>query len=144
MNYLLLIIIYCSFAFFSHELAKKKNRNTRVWAISGFLFGIFALITLALLPKQPTMPLVNKDETTDDPQPSITLSPDVWYYLDQEHATKGPISFNRLQELVFSGKLKKSAYVWHESMKDWQKLNQNVALLEKLLETSKTPTKTQA
>lgn len=45
------ILIWCLFAYGSYTIAKSKNRNETVWAVLGVLFGIFALIVVALLPK---------------------------------------------------------------------------------------------
>jgi hypothetical protein len=44
---------------FSAYLADVKNRNAATWLILGFIFGIFALITIAGLPPgdlEPTKP----------------------------------------------------------------------------------------
>lgn len=35
-----------------YRIAKRKGRNAVVWALMGFLFGILALILLALLPSK--------------------------------------------------------------------------------------------
>lgn len=45
------VLIWCLFAFGTYSIAKSKNRNEVVWAVLGVLFGIFALIVVALLPK---------------------------------------------------------------------------------------------
>ncbi len=36
-----------------HNIAQTKNRNKELWAILGFLFGIFAVIIISLLPNAP-------------------------------------------------------------------------------------------
>lgn len=36
-----------------HNIAQSKNRNKELWAILGFLFGIFAVIVISLLPNVP-------------------------------------------------------------------------------------------
>lgn len=45
------VLIWFLFTFVTYSIAKSKNRNEVVWAILGVLFGIFALIVVALLPK---------------------------------------------------------------------------------------------
>ncbi len=41
----------CAFA--CSGIAKNKNRNAGGWAVGGFLFGIFALVLLLILPPLP-------------------------------------------------------------------------------------------
>ena len=36
-----------------YNAAESKRRNKELWAVMGFLFGIFAVITIALLPTLP-------------------------------------------------------------------------------------------
>ena len=47
------LILWISLAAFTAYLAKDKNRNVAGWFVLGFLFGILALIALALLSKLP-------------------------------------------------------------------------------------------
>lgn len=49
MDFLSVIIVGLLFAWACHYLAGKRNRNQVNWAIGGFLFGIFALVTLLLV-----------------------------------------------------------------------------------------------
>ena len=51
MELLIILIVGALFAWLCAEMAKTRNRNTTVWAISGFLFGLFAVIVLALVGK---------------------------------------------------------------------------------------------
>ena len=44
----LAIAVICGFI--CHAMAEGKNRNSALWAILGFLFGILAVIFLAFLP----------------------------------------------------------------------------------------------
>jgi len=46
---LIILIVGALFAWLCAEMAKTRNRNTTVWAILGFLFGLFAVIVLALV-----------------------------------------------------------------------------------------------
>lgn len=131
---LLLVLGYATFAFFTAEIAKRKNRPVYFWAMLGVLFGLGALITIAILPKRSTSSNVKPENTPLQPQ--LDLTPDVWYYLDSKHQTKGPVSFTRLKQLVLTGEIERRAYVWHESMDQWQRINQNVALLQALLQTN--------
>jgi F0F1-type ATP synthase assembly protein I len=49
MELLIILVVGALFGWLSAEMAKTRNRNTTIWAILGFLFGIFAVIVLALL-----------------------------------------------------------------------------------------------
>ncbi len=49
MELLIIFIFGALFAWLCAEMAKTRNRNTTVWAILGFLFGLFAVIVLALI-----------------------------------------------------------------------------------------------
>lgn len=55
------ILIECLLAFGTYSIAKNKNRNKVAWAILGFLFGIIALIIVALLPKLEVDRVVNNE-----------------------------------------------------------------------------------
>lgn len=46
---LIILIVGALFAWLCAEMAESRNRDKTVWAISGFLFGIFAVIILALV-----------------------------------------------------------------------------------------------
>lgn len=45
------LIIWLFFAFCSMFVAKNKGRSEGGWFIAGFIFGLFALIVVAILPK---------------------------------------------------------------------------------------------
>lgn len=45
------ILIWLVCAWICYALAKDKNRNEVGWLFGGILFGIFAVIVIALLPK---------------------------------------------------------------------------------------------
>ena len=45
--YLILAVVW---GILCHNIARSKNRNQELWAILGFLFGIFAVIVISLLP----------------------------------------------------------------------------------------------
>lgn len=51
MEILILLAVSVAFGWLCFEMAKTRNRNTSIWAILGFLFGVFAVIVLALIGK---------------------------------------------------------------------------------------------
>lgn len=46
-----IILVWFVCAVICYFLASEKNRNTTAWVVMGFLFGVFAVIALMLLPK---------------------------------------------------------------------------------------------
>jgi F0F1-type ATP synthase assembly protein I len=46
-----MILVSAAFGWLCHEMAKTRNRDTTVWAVLGFLFGLISVIVLALLGK---------------------------------------------------------------------------------------------
>ncbi len=49
MDILIILLVSGLFAWLCAEMAKTRNRDATVWAILGFLFGIFTVVVLALL-----------------------------------------------------------------------------------------------
>lgn len=50
MEFIIEVIIWGLCGWACYSMALKKNRNESLWAVMGVLFGIFAIIVLALLP----------------------------------------------------------------------------------------------
>ncbi len=51
MELIITLVFIGLFAWIGTEMAKTRNRNTTTWAILCALFGIFAIIVLALIGK---------------------------------------------------------------------------------------------
>lgn len=51
MELIIMIAVAALFAWLCSEMAESRNRNATTWAIMGALFGIFAVIILALVGK---------------------------------------------------------------------------------------------
>lgn len=49
---MLKLIIWCALAYVCHELAEHKHRDTLFWTIIGFLFGVWGVLILLILPKK--------------------------------------------------------------------------------------------
>lgn len=49
MELLIILIVSALFAWLCAEMAKTRKRDTTVWAIMGFLFGLISVIILALI-----------------------------------------------------------------------------------------------
>ena len=48
------VVFGVAFALVAYRLAGKRGRRPALWAGVAFVFGVFALITLRLLPAKPT------------------------------------------------------------------------------------------
>ena len=46
------LLVWCVCAFICNQLAKSKNRDVTAWTILGFLFSVFAVIVLLVLPNK--------------------------------------------------------------------------------------------
>lgn len=54
---LVLLAIGIAIAYFCYRIAVRKGRNGALWAVLGLLFGVIALIIVAVLPsKAPSAP----------------------------------------------------------------------------------------
>lgn len=51
MELFIMIVVAALFAWLCSAMAETRNRNTTTWAIMGALFGVFAVIVLALVGK---------------------------------------------------------------------------------------------
>lgn len=98
-------------------LAKSRGRDLRVWALAGFFFGLFGLITLLFLPN-----LSEKEEDTID----LVIEPVVvdhnlkeWFYLEGTEQN-GPIDYSGLQNLWADKKISSTTYIWCEGMEEWK------------------------
>ncbi len=49
MEILIVVIVGALMAWLCAEMAKTRKRDTTLWAIMGFLFGLIAVIILALI-----------------------------------------------------------------------------------------------
>ncbi len=106
------------------QIALRRGRSPRNWFIAGVFFGVFALIVLFILPRRTVK------ETVNAPQPQKSLptlailssshAEKLWYFLDDEKAQFGPMSFDALSRAWHEGKIKQSTYVWNEAMENWQ------------------------
>lgn len=57
------LIIWCAFAVCGYFLAESKNREKGLWTLLCFLFGLLALIPLAIMPaKEVEYVVVDKKE----------------------------------------------------------------------------------
>ena len=145
---ILLSLIYkvaCSAYCFN--LAKKRGRNEIAWTVLGFLFDIFTIATIALLPKKEKaekQPIkesagdsgvmfnegaaaLNEDSFEMPKAPRLSSSKNLnWYYIAATEDTeiKGPFGLNDLRKEIHNNTLDGSTYVWCEEFEDWTKLSE--------------------
>lgn len=48
----------------------------------------------------------------------------LWYYLDEERAQLGPMSFQALTQAVHQGLVTPSTYLWNEELDQWTTLGE--------------------
>jgi len=114
------------------RLALKRGRHPTVWFAAGLLFGIFALIVLYLLPP-PKRQKEAPEEVIIAPSPQLPLhTPEhasrLWYFLDEQKAQLGPMSFEALSRAWHEGKVHEKTFVWNEEMDNWKRLQEVIKL----------------
>jgi hypothetical protein len=102
--------------------AKKRGRNPSTWFIAGAFFGIFALITLFILPnrnagKVPVGPSAPKAPPLEAISPLHAEK--MWYYLGEQQEQFGPMSFHALSRAWNEGLVREQTFVWNEAMENW-------------------------
>ncbi|MCH9703445.1 MAG: DUF4339 domain-containing protein [Chlamydiae bacterium] len=104
------------------HLAKKRGKRPLVWFLMGFLFGIFGLILLYIVPTFSTQ----EKRAAYKPLKPVERSDawiHMWYYMDGSHEQAGPLEFPEFIEKVKSNAVQRDSLVWSEGMKDWKKLS---------------------
>lgn len=99
------------------NFAKNQGRNPRRWFFIGFLFGIFGLLAIFILPR---MKKQAPAEAAPLPAPKPAHADKLWYYLDSENERFGPIKYEALQDLFKENKISSQTYVWNEGFDDWK------------------------
>lgn len=122
-----------------------NRRNPYIWFILGFLYPIFSLVLLCILPilkkiLRPTLVVTrgNKSyqrapvrETEDSsvilestPSFSLHVSPEdsakLWYFLDSDRQTLGPMSFQAFYQKWKGGIITQDTLVWNDTFTDWK------------------------
>ncbi|MBS0605220.1 MAG: DUF4339 domain-containing protein [Verrucomicrobia bacterium] len=106
--------------------AKRRGRNPMIWFAAGALFGIFALITLFILPVRKAAAKQVPEGPTVSKAPTLALlSPmhaeKFWYFLDDQKKQFGPMSFDALTKARLEGTVGEQTFVWNEEMENWQR-----------------------
>ena len=104
------------------HLAKRKGKKPPLWFFLGFLFGIFGLILLYIVPtfsKEEKQPAYKPPKPVEHSDAWIRM----WYYLDPTHKQEGPLEFPDFIKKVKEKKVAKETLVWSEGMKEWKKLS---------------------
>ena len=106
------------------HLAKKKGKRPPIWFAMGFLFGIFGLILLYIVP---TFTKAEQKKPAYQPPKPMERSDAwirMWYYLDPTHKQEGPFEFPDFINKVREKHVAKETLVWSEGMDEWKKLSE--------------------
>jgi len=133
----------CLFGAFCFTAAKKRGRNTLLWTMLGFFFGIFAAAVIFFLPikkeplqeeaKEPAAPIKAMDNESAEAFPDegafdVPRAPRLsgskslsWYYIDpsEDNSIKGPISIDELRKVIHTNGFDASLYIWTDEFEDW-------------------------
>jgi hypothetical protein len=139
MQNFLLFILCLAVGGATYHYAKQRGRNPQGWFIIGFLFGIFGLLFLFLLPSKKNLPQQQSQKKgsqgvpLDEPQMKSRLLQNplieaidpahiskLWYYLDGANQQFGPMSINALSNAWQEGKVTIKTYVWNEELENWR------------------------
>lgn len=119
----LIITMWVLFGAAAAYYGQIKGRDPILWFVLGSLFGAFSLIILfflpALEPKQvPVEAEVLIEEMPSPPSPRFRD----WFFMDENSAQQGPVTYSILQRRIYDGKLNGSTLVWSEGMGGWSKI----------------------
>lgn len=124
MHYFYSILIGLFNAILCAHYAKKRGRSPLHWFIWGAFFGLIALATLFLLPRQkvasPIVVLKQKTPVLEPVSPSQANI--LWYYLDCDKNQQGPMSLAALSKAFHLEEIQRQTYVWNEELDGWKYL----------------------
>ena len=98
------------------RMARKRGKNPYLFFSIGLLFGILGIAFLYFFGQH------KKVETVLQPTRITPTSFSLWYYINQENKTCGPVSFTVLEDELRIGVLNPSTYVWSEEFDHWKQI----------------------
>lgn len=106
----------------SAYLAIRQGRNPYLWFFIGIFFGLLGILVMCFAP--------GKQKPKQTPLPQAPLVEEIiigpsdkfWYYLDEAHEQKGPMSFSALNKTWKQGTITAQTLVWNEDFSDWTPL----------------------
>jgi energy-coupling factor transporter transmembrane protein EcfT len=115
-----LFVFLLFISFLTAHFAKKRGRNPLTWLFLTFIFGIFATITLFILPKVVEKPI------RQPLRPPLIKRSDAWlkhwYYLDNNHKQQGPYEFPDFIKNWKNKTICEKSMIWGEGMDEWKRL----------------------
>jgi hypothetical protein len=133
MHYFYSLIFSIFTAFACAHYAKRRGRNPFYWFMGGVFFGIFALITLILLPRKAQCVIASVPVAAPPPVRlqalAETQTKKFWYYLDAERQQSGPMSFEALGKAWTDGRVNGSSLVWNEELETWKRFEEVVSVM---------------
>jgi hypothetical protein len=114
-------------------LAKWLKKNPYFWAIIAclFKFKVFFLLFLsfqllrAFFSRSIHKNKKNREENVISATELDTKAQQsLWYYLDGEHRTQGPVSLRLLLQKWQEGAISASTNIWNETMEEWKTITE--------------------
>ena len=103
----------------------KKQRNPILWFFIGFFFGLLGLISLFFLNKKSQINGPVKQPPAFEPTILIKSSLSLpWYYVNNNHEQEGPVSAQRLANLIEKKQLNLDSLVWNEEFVEWKQIKE--------------------
>ena len=123
--FILSFVFSCLFAFLSYRYALRRGRDPYIWFFLGFIFGLFGLIALFILPE-----IKKVKPPSLKPQKYSPILYQEWFYLDTNNEQQQAINFDELKKMWNDGFLESSSYVWTKGMADWKQIKNHDELLD--------------
>ena len=108
MNQILSIVTSIAIGMICYNLAKKRNKNPRLWFFIGLFFGVFGPLLFFIMSfKNNKKDIYLKNINNKKEIESVK---DLWYYLDKNNNKFGPMSFSMINKLWEKNEIDKSSF----------------------------------
>lgn len=107
--------------------ARKEGRKGWVWGSLGALLGLWALLMLFAVSRL--------KRSTNNPEPTVPeqlLPQSHWFYANSDYHPTGPISLDRLQQIIKNNELGPQQLIWHPSYETWKPVKEIPGLMSEV------------
>lgn len=114
----IIVIVALIMGYVNRRYAARKGYGP-IWFLIGFFFGMFALLTLHLLPNKKILQQLQNPPAPAKPY-FHPFSQVQWFYLNTSHEQIGPLSFEQLTKTWQEKVTNEKTYVWSENLSQWE------------------------